>query len=98
MDLKPDSTFVSQNSTLSTHMKQLERKITYYQKQVEELEYSLKVLIETGTIIPQQLDRQITRVLSGQSLLDFDEENSDITFSVCCKSVIPLYFKKEEYC
>lgn len=91
--MKPDSTFISQNDSLNAHMKQLERKIAYYQKQVEELEYSLKVLIETGTIIPQQLDRQITRVLSGQSLLDFDEETSDITFNVCCKSDIPFLLK-----
>ena len=55
-------------------MKSLERKIQYYQKQVEDLEYSLKVLVETGTIIPSELDKQITRVLSGQSLKDIENE------------------------
>lgn len=58
----------------SEEITQLEKKIAYYKKQVEELEYSLKVLVETGTIIPQELDYQINRVLSGQSLLDLEEE------------------------
>lgn len=63
-------------SSRSEEIIQLEKKIAYYKKQVEELEYSLKVLVETGTIIPQELDNQINRVLSGQSLLDLEEELS----------------------
>lgn len=55
-------------------MKRLEKRIQYYQKQVEDLEYSLKILVETGTIIPVELDNQITRVLSGQSLKEIEQE------------------------
>lgn len=65
-------------------LKLLEKKVNYYRKQVEELEYSLKVLVETGTVIPQQLDDEITRVLSGQSLLDL-EETYFHGFPICFK-------------
>lgn len=50
------------------------QKVDYYKHQVEELEYSLKTLLETGTIIPVELDSKIKHVLSGKSMLDMEKE------------------------
>ena len=66
-------TVIFSNDCRRNEQQRLKEKMDFYKKQAEELEYSLKVLIETGTIIPKELDSKINRVLSGKSLQEYEE-------------------------
>ena len=46
------------------------RKMEILQKEYDDLQYALKVLLETGTVIPPELDEHINDVLSTHISLD----------------------------
>ena len=46
------------------------RKMEFLQKEYDDLQYALKVLLETGTVIPPELDEHINDVLSTHISLD----------------------------
>lgn len=47
-----------------------QKQLEYLKRQAEDLEYALRVLLETGTIIPPDLD---DRIHDAMSLFDEDE-------------------------
>lgn len=68
-------------------MKERERtqqKLQEIRAQAKDLEYALKRLLETGTVISPELDEQIQKVISHQNLSSLDEEKDDASFCVCC--------------
>ena len=50
-----------------------QRKLQEMKKQAEDLEYALRVLIETGTIIPQELDEAISEAIDGPNLYSVED-------------------------
>lgn len=60
-----------------------QQKLQNIKAQAKELEYALKRLLETGTVISPELDEQIQKVISNQNLSSLDEENADSLFYVC---------------
>lgn len=48
-----------------------QRKMEILQKESDDLQYALKVLLETGTVIPPELDEHINDVLATHISLDF---------------------------
>lgn len=50
-----------------------QQKLQNIRAQAKELEYALKRLLETGTVISPELDEQIQKVISNQNLTSVDE-------------------------
>lgn len=62
----------------------MQQKLQDIRTQAKDLEYALKRLLETGTVISPELDEQIQKVISHQNLSSLDEESGDASFHVCC--------------
>ena len=54
----------------ATAQKQLQK----LKEEADDLQYALKVLLETGTIIPPELDERIQDAMDGTSLYDIDDD------------------------
>ena len=64
-----------------------QKKIHSLQEQAEELEYALKRLLETGTVISPELDERIQRAISNPNLLTADDFLDDDASPVCCYDI-----------
>ena len=53
-----------------TAQKQLQK----LKEEADDLQYALKVLLETGTIIPPELDERIQEAMDGTSLYDIEDD------------------------
>lgn len=53
-----------------TAQKQLQK----LKEEADDLQYALKVLLETGTIIPPELDERIQDAMDGTSLYDIEDD------------------------
>ena len=61
----------------------MQQKLQDIRTQAKDLEYALKRLLETGTVISPELDEQIQKAISHQNLSSLDEEIADASFHVC---------------
>ena len=57
-----------------------QKQLQKLKKEADDLQYALKVLLETGTIIPPELDERIQDAMDGTNLYDIED---DIMWIVC---------------
>lgn len=65
-----------------------QQQLRHLKEEAEDLQYALKVLLETGTIIPPELDERIQDAMDGTNLYDIDDDN---LFSVCLNVFLAIY-------
>ena len=65
-----------------------QQQLRHLKEEAEDLQYALKVLLETGTIIPPELDERIQDAMDGTNLYDIDDDN---LFPVCLNVFLAIY-------
>ena len=51
-----------------------QKQLQKLKKEADDLQYALKVLLETGTIIPPELDERIQDAMDGTNLYDIEDD------------------------
>ena len=51
-----------------------QKQLQNLKKEADDLQYALKVLLETGTIIPPELDERIQDAMDGTNLYDIEDD------------------------